>query len=216
MNALKVKNILGITSILSLALSCVMLFILKSESSLYIMSYPFDLIGNGLRKLSLLSTIGNIIALFIYTLICLMPALIYLYKYKRETSKEIDAILIGLSAYLFYITKYILSTVPMIISMIVMFVGIKLINDFRENQYGENVVEGIKKIYEYSKTTVYLSVVSSLLINGMQLFLSSAISEVNMFLNVPFIPLIVAFVGIILCRYFKESKDLYDDNNTII
>ena len=112
--------------------------------------------------------------------------------------------------------KYILSVAPMIMSMIVMFIGIKLINDFRENQYGENVVEGIKKIYEYSKTTVYLSVVSTLLINGMQLFLSSAISDINMFLNVPFIPLIVAFVGIILCRYFKESNDLYDDNNTII
>lgn len=319
MNTSKIKNILGITSILSLLLSFIMLFILKVESSLYIMSYPFDLMGNGLRKLSLSSTVGNIIALLIYILICLIPVLIYLYKYKKETNKEVDVILIGLSAYLFYaiyqfinpmelysllpeefygsggfisagklsvsmmfyiivisylillsltslsveervnnkkalkslqiifvlllvsdivlifyfgmfdllsklnksgflfyIMKYILSVAPMIMSMIVMFVGIKLINDFRENQYGEDVVEGIKNIYEYSKTTVHLSVVSSLLINGMQLLLSSAINDVNMFLNIPFVPLIVAFVGIILCRYFKESKDLYDDNNTII
>lgn len=319
MNMLKTKKILVITSIVSLALSFIMLFILKSESSLYIMYYPFDLIGDGLRKLSLSSTIGNIIALFIYILTCLIPALIYLYKYKKGSNKEIDCILIGASAYLFYaiyqfinpmelysllpndlygsegfistgklcvsmmfyiiiisyfvlisltflslqektnnknalkglqiilvlflisdiivifyfgifdllsklnksgflfyIMKYILSVAPMIMSMIVIFVGIKLINDFRQNQYGETVVESIKKIYEYSKITVYLSVISSLLINGMQLFLSSTIRDINMFLSVPFIPLIVAFVGIILCKYFQESKDLYDDNNTII
>ncbi|MDZ4910826.1 hypothetical protein GNF68_17855, partial [Clostridium perfringens] len=72
MNTLKIKKILGMTSIVSLALSCIMLFILKVESSLYIMYYPCDLIGYGLRKLSLSSTIGNIIALFIYTLTCLI------------------------------------------------------------------------------------------------------------------------------------------------
>lgn len=319
MNMLKTKKILVITSIVSLVLSFIMLFILKSESSLYIMYYPFDLIGYGLRKLSLSSIIGNIIALFIYILTCLIPSLIYLYKYKKGSNKEIDCILIGASAYLFYaiyqfinpmelysllpndlygsegfisagklcvsmmfyiiiisyfvlisltslslqektnnknalkglqiilvlflisdiivifyfgifdllsklyksgflfyIMKYILSVAPMIMSMIVIFVGIKLINDFRQNQYGETVVESIKKIYEYSKITVYLSVISSLLINGMQLFLSSTIRDINMFLSVPFIPLIVAFVGIILCKYFQESKDLYDDNNTII
>ncbi|MDZ4910467.1 hypothetical protein GNF68_15820, partial [Clostridium perfringens] len=64
------------------------------------------------------------------------------------------------SGFLFYIMKYILSVAPMIMSMIVIFVGIELINDFRENQYGETVVESIKKIYEYSKITVYLSVIS--------------------------------------------------------
>ena len=100
--------------------------------------------------------------------------------------------------------------------MVIIFTGIKLINDFGENQYGENVIKNIRKIYEYGKTTVYLSVISSLLINSLQLILSTSISEINMFLSIPFVPLIVAFVGIILCKYFQESKDLYEDNNTII
>ncbi|WP_434797738.1 hypothetical protein [Terrisporobacter vanillatitrophus] len=319
MNILNIKKILAITSIVSLVLSFIMLFVLKAESSLYIMYYPFDLIGESLRRLSLASIIGNIVALLIYMLICLIPTFIYLCKYKKGNNKEIDYILIGISAYLFYviyqfinpmelysllpdelygssnfisfgklsvsmmfyiiiisyfvllsskslssqektnnkkalkslqiilvlflisniilifyfgmfellnkannsgflfyIIKYILSVSPMIMSMIVMFVGIKLINDFRENQYGEAVLEGIKKIYEYSKITVYLSVISSLFINGIQLISASSIRDINMFLSVPFIPLIVAFVGIILCKYFQESKSLYDDNNTII
>lgn len=101
-------------------------------------------------------------------------------------------------------------------SMTVIFTGIKLINDFGENQYGENVIANIRKIYEYGKITVYLSVLSSLFINGLQLLLSSSRNEINMFLSIPFVPLIVAFVGIILCKYFQESKDLYDDNNSII
>lgn len=319
MNILKIKRILTTTAISSVLLSIIMLFVLKANSSLEIIYYPFNIIGESLRKLSLSSIAGNLLALLIYILICSIPIIIYLYKFKKGNNKKVDCILIGLSIYLlyliyqfinpmelysllpsdipgspefimmgklsismmfyviiisyfvllslsalsteeennkkkslknlqiiltlflvsdiimifyfeffnllskinkpqifFYIIKYILTVAPVIMSMMIIFTEIKLINDFSENQYGENVIANIRKVYEYGKITVYLSVISSFLINGLQLILSSSINEINMFLNIPFIPLIVAFVAIILCKYFRESKDLYDDNNTII
>lgn len=319
MNTLKIKRTLIISAIISFTLSLVIFFILKAESSLYIMYYTFDLVGLSLRKLSLSSNLGNIIALLIYLSICLIPMGIYFYKHKKEKNKSINYILIGISAYLFYaiyqfinskelysllpdelygsedfitigklsvammfyiilvtyfvlislnslsivektnkkntlkslqiiltlfllsdiviifyfgifdvlgkinshtalfyIAKYILSVFSIIMSMIVIFIGINLINDFNENQYGKNVVKNMNNIYEYSKKTVYASVLSSLLINGMQLLFSSSVGDINMFLNIPFAPLIVAFLGIILCKYFKEDNDLSDDNNSII
>lgn len=100
--------------------------------------------------------------------------------------------------------------------MIVVFTGIELVNNFAENQYSETVVEDIRKIHKYSKSTVYLSILSSLIVNGMQIFLFSTMHNIDMFLDIPFIPLIVAFVGMILCKYFKENNDLFDDNNSII
>ncbi len=317
MNILKIKKALTITAISSLLLSLIMLFVLNAKSSLEIMYYPFNIVGDSLRKLSLSSRVGNVLAILIYILICSIPSIIYFYKFKKN--KKIDYILIGTSLYLlyaiyqfinpmdlyslipeefygtsefitmgklsvammfyiiiisyfvllsltslsveeehnkgkslkslqiiltlflvsdvimifyfgffnvlseinkpqflFYIIKYLLTVDPIIMSMAVIFTGIKLINDFGENQYGENVIANIRKIYEYGKITVYLSVLSSLFINGLQLLLSSSINEINMFLSIPFVPLIVAFVGIILCKYFQESKDLYDDNNSII
>lgn len=319
MNILKVRKALTITAISSLLLSLIMLFVLNAKSSLEIMYYPFNIVGDSLRKLSLSSSVGNILAILIYILICSIPSIIYFYKFKKNKNKKMDYILIGTSVYLlyaiyqfinpmdlyslipeefygtsefitmgklsvammfyiiiisyfvllsltslsgeeehnkgkslkslqiiltlflvsdvimifyfgffnvlseinkpqflFYIIKYLLTVAPIIMSMTVIFTGIKLINDFGENQYGENVIANIRKIYEYGKITVYLSVLSSLFINGLQLLLSSSINEINMFLSIPFVPLIVAFVGIILCKYFQESKDLYDDNNSII
>ena len=319
MNILKIKRTLIISAISSLILSIIMLFVLNAKSSLEIMYYPFNIIGDNLRKLSLSSSVGNLVAILIYIMISAIPGSICFYKYKKGKNTNVDSILIGLSVYLlyaiyqfinpmelysllpeefygtsefitmgklsismmfyiiiisyfvllsltslsceeennkkkslkslqiiltlflvsdiimifyfgtfnvlsemnkpqfvFYIIKYTLTVAPLIMSMTVIFTGIKLINDFRENQYGENVIENIRKIYEYGKTTVYLSVISSLLINGLQLILTSSISEINMFLSIPFVPLIVAFVWIILCKYFQENKDLYEDNNTII
>ena len=130
-----------------------------------------------------------------------------LFDILKNTSKQ---------GFLFYLIKYVLSLVPSIMSMIVVFSAIELIKNFEENQYSELVVKGIRKIYEYSKLTVYLSVLSSLLVNGMQIFLFSIMQDIELFLDIPFIPLIVAFVGMILCKYFKENKDLFEDNNSII
>lgn len=130
-----------------------------------------------------------------------------LFDILKNTSKQ---------GFLFYLIKYVLSFVPSIMSMIVVFSAIELIKNFEENQYSELVVKGIRKIYEYSKLTVYLSVLSSLLVNGMQIFLFSIMQDIELFLDIPFIPLIVAFVGMILCKYFKENKGLFEDNNSII
>lgn len=316
MNTLKIKKILLITAIISSILSCTMFFIIKLENSMYIMYYPFELVGKIIRSLSLSSSIGNIVSWIIYISICMIPTVIYFYRYKKGIGKSIDFVLIALSMYLFYmmykfinpvnlyllmpselngdveflkatklsismmfyiilisylvlismnylsqgekdtnlkglqivlalllvaylvaifyfglfdifknigrdgfvfyLIKYVLLLAPNIMSMVVVFTGIDLVNTFSENQYGETVVGHIGKIYQYSKFTVYLSILSSLLANGMQIFLFPVMHNIELFLNVPFIPLIVAFVGIILCRYFKENNDLFEDNNSII
>lgn len=305
MNTLKIKKILLITAIISSILSCTMFFIIKLENSMYIMYYPFELVGKIIRSLSLSSSIGNIVSWIIYIGICMIPTFIYFYKYKKvdfillissiyllfavynfinpegfykllpdelqsatefitavklsiammfyiilisyfvlfsmrylsegqSALKGLQIILtVFLGAYLvaifyfglfdilknsslLYLVKYILLLAPNIMSMIVIFTGIELVNNFAENQYSETVVEDIRKIHKYSKSTVYLSILSSLIANGMQIFLFSTMYDIEMFLDIPFIPLIVAFVGMILCKYFKENNNLFDDNNSII
>mgnify|MGYP000585668477 CR=1 FL=1 len=63
--------------------------ILHMTAALQIMYLPFELIGKGLRFLSLSSAIGNVIAIIIYAVISMIPAIYIIYQRKRgRTQKE--------------------------------------------------------------------------------------------------------------------------------
>lgn len=63
--------------------------ILHMTEALQIMYLPFELIGKGLRFLSLHSAIGNVIAIIIYAAISMIPASYVIYQRKRgKTHKE--------------------------------------------------------------------------------------------------------------------------------
>ena len=58
--------------------------ILHMTEALQIMYLPFELIGKGLRVLSLSSAIGNVIAIIIYAAISMIPAIYVIYQRKKE------------------------------------------------------------------------------------------------------------------------------------
>lgn len=64
-------------------------------------AFPFEIVGIGLRALSLSGSAGNVCAIALYSLFCLLPVFLLLYRGKRA-SKE-DALLVVLSALLFYV-----------------------------------------------------------------------------------------------------------------
>ena len=70
--------------------------ILHMTAALQIMYLPFELIGKGLRFLSLSSAIGNVIAIIIYAAISMIPAIYIIYQRKR------DILLVAFTGLLFY------------------------------------------------------------------------------------------------------------------
>lgn len=71
--------------------------------------YPFELLGDSLRSLSLTSSIGNVIAIVIYCLISLIPCMIYLWLYKKKKNQKIDYMLPLLSIVLFFTIYYLIN-----------------------------------------------------------------------------------------------------------
>ena len=59
--------------------------ILHMTAALQIMYLPFELIGKGLRFLSLSSAIGNVIAIIIYAAISMIPAIYIIYQRRHIT-----------------------------------------------------------------------------------------------------------------------------------
>ena len=76
--------------------------ILHMTAALQIMYLPFELIGKGLRFLSLSSAIGNVIAIIIYAAISMIPAIYIIYQRKRGRTHKEDILLVAFTGLLFY------------------------------------------------------------------------------------------------------------------
>ena len=76
--------------------------ILHMTEALQIMYLPFELIGKGLRVLSLSSAIGNVIAIIIYATISMIPAIYVIYQRKRGRTQKEDILLVAFTGLLFY------------------------------------------------------------------------------------------------------------------
>ena len=70
---------------------------------------PFELLGDGLRSLSLSGTVGNIAAIIIYCLLSLIPAFIWIILKNKKHLVKIDGFLIILSGVLFFIIYYLIN-----------------------------------------------------------------------------------------------------------
>ena len=76
--------------------------ILHMTAALQIMYLPFELIGKGLRFLSLSSAIGNVIAIIIYAAISMIPAIYVINQRKRGRTHKEDILLVAFTGLLFY------------------------------------------------------------------------------------------------------------------
>lgn len=66
------------------------------------MAFPFEQIGIALRKLSLSGSSGNITAIILYSLICLIPCVVLIFRKRRRFYPE-DILVILLSLSLFFV-----------------------------------------------------------------------------------------------------------------
>ena len=73
----------------------------KVESIFDILSFPLEKTAGFLGYLSLKSSTGNVIAIIFFTLFCLIPVFVLLFKVKRKTFVKTDILLVLLSAVLF-------------------------------------------------------------------------------------------------------------------
>ena len=110
MGIMKEKKLLTLLAIE--AAVCVLFCILQyGISGLFssVIAFPFEQLGAGLRWLSLSGTVGNGVAVFLYLLLCLIPAGIWLFLRKKQKAQKIDIMLLILSALLFFVLYYMIN-----------------------------------------------------------------------------------------------------------
>lgn len=82
---------------------------MHSKLYFYLIAFPFEQLGLGLRKLSLSGAAGNILAIMIYVLISLIPCLFFLRLRRSGKLLKTDFCLPALSIMLFVIIYYMVN-----------------------------------------------------------------------------------------------------------
>ena len=80
----------------------------------------------------------------------------------------------------------------------------------------EEEIKAANQLGIIGKTSVYVTVIANITLNVIQFLLSSQLNDTSYILEISVVPLIIAFSAIILAGYFRETKELYEDNEMII
>jgi hypothetical protein len=114
------------------------------------------------------------------------------------------------------ILTFLLQCLPIIYSIFILIYGITLLNTMTLHHMKEEEYRAAEQLSNISRKTVYVTVFSNLTINIVQFLLSKQLSDTMFHMEITLSPLIIAFSAMILSGYFKETKELQDDNEMII
>ncbi len=316
-----------IEGVLSFCLAVLMYYVVDLSYPIFLLSIPFELIGNGLRSLSLLSYAGNITALLLYTALSLIPFLYLMVRAIRHKLNKSDLLLPIISLYSFYMIylfinpqlminrtfrilteedfipmiklsysiifytlltaylvlnmvshlndvpknnkigilctslsniliilsglytfyigyfisfdlfqkieayfkedrgpinlyypmiDYVLTALPIIFTILILISGVRLLLSMVTNHMQEKELYAAKRLSSISKQAVYITILCNIASNVLQCLLAKQLNDKNYTLTISLLPLIIAFLAMILSGYFKETMELYEDNNMII
>ncbi len=272
----------------------------KTESIFDILSFPLQKIADFLGYLSLKSSIGNVIAIIIFTLFCLVPVFILLLKVKRKTFVKTDSLLVLLSVVLFTvvyllinpsemgflgyvndtstvtfsfwsllasyiilklvetikksstvrsellfdlmikiigacfvfelcsmeITKtevwivslvaFVVSALPSFFGILIVFSCLRVVSCFALDRYSDNTICSIEKLSSLCIISLKTSAIVTAVYAVIQLRFISELSDINLSINIPIVPLCFILLTLIITGFLKESKELKEDNDSFI
>ena len=114
------------------------------------------------------------------------------------------------------IFNYLLRCLPVVFAIYILVEGIQLIQEMITHHMEEEEYRAASQLSNAGKKAVYVTVFCNLALNVIQFLLSSRLSDTAFSLNITLSPLIIAFGAMILSGYFKETKELQEDNEMII
>lgn len=171
---------------------------------------------NSLGKLDFLChQLKRILVIFsvVLTFLLCYSTPIQIFSELKQNSQLINK---GIIDTLFIILCALLKVLPAITSIIILIFAIKLLNAIINDHLQEEEILAASRLSFVSKTAVYITVICNIVINTAQFLFSKMLSDTNYNLEFSWFPLVVAFLAMILAGYFKETKEIYDDNEMII
>ena len=170
--------------------------------------------GSMLRYLRIL--LGVLCVVFVYAIFGSgLSGLTAAMKQLAEANSALDGSQL-LPSYIFLVVQYLVSVLPHILSVVVIFYGFELTKALEENQYGEAVVSSAQKISRICRMSVVAIMISQIAANTLQLVLGTIVRSSHYTLSIPLLSVVFVLAALLLAKYFEQARQLKDDNDSII
>lgn len=124
---------------------------------------------------------------------------------------------IGLEfTYVFTVIKFMINSIPSIVSILVTYLGIMFINEFSIRGYSEITIKVSENLSRLCKTGLIVTVCSNAAFNLLQLIFIHTLRKVNSFIQIPIYSVAFVLAALIFSRMVITNKILKDDNDSII
>lgn len=119
-------------------------------------------------------------------------------------------------SYIFLVLQWLVSVLPDVLGIIIVFSGLELIFVLEEDQYSEDVTKTARKMGQVCRRVVIVIMLSQICINLLQLGLGSLVLSSNYTLNVPLLSVVFVLAAMLSARHFETTRQLKIDNEMII
>ena len=116
----------------------------------------------------------------------------------------------------FIVIRFVLQQIPVLLSVWLLILAIKLTDALKQDRYGEEAVTAAGRLGAFSKMTVAVTVICSIATNLLQLIFSKSLHTSHFSIQVPFVPLALMLIMLLLAQYFADSSRLHKDNQLFI
>lgn len=110
----------------------------------------------------------------------------------------------------------VLRLIPVIFILRTIFAAVAILDSLSSAPYGTAIVDSTKRLSQNARNAVLASVICGLFLGITQLLAGTWISKVEITLDFPFLPMILALAAMLLARYMQEHNALYEDKQSII
>lgn len=112
--------------------------------------------------------------------------------------------------------KQILLLVPEIYMILLLLAGIVLMTELEKETFSAAVQESLGRLADISRGTAKASIYCGVLYNLTALGFAVASADTNLRLDIPVLPLLLAFGSLLLVQYFKGGRILQEENDSFI
>ena len=113
------------------------------------------------------------------------------------------------------VIRFVLQQIPVLLSIWLLILAIKLTDALKQDRYGEEAVTAAGRLGAFSKLTVAVTVICSIAANLLQLIFRGSLNS-HFSIQVPFAPLVLMLIMLVLAQYFADSSKLHQDNQLFI
>ncbi|NLC44884.1 MAG: hypothetical protein GX783_11485 [Clostridiales bacterium] len=117
---------------------------------------------------------------------------------------------------LFLILQNIVSILPFILQIIIIFSGFELIDALNKDPYSDDVVISARKTVNVCRNTIVAIMMSQITINILQFVLGSKVRSSHYTLSVPLMSVVLVLAVMLLASYFEQVKSLKEDNDLFV